>query len=49
MIEIAADVAKRRDRLRGFEMVERPPHLPHFTARFSADEDWVRAVYGGVR
>ncbi len=46
MIEIAGDMAKRRDRLRGFEMTERPPHLPHFTARFRPDEDWVRAVYG---
>ncbi len=46
MIEIAGDVAKRRSALRGFEMTERPPHLPHFTARFRPDEDWVRRVYG---
>jgi tyrosine phenol-lyase len=46
MLEIAADMAKRRDRLRGFEMIERPPHLPHFTAKFRPDDDWVRAVYG---
>ena len=41
ILEIAADVAQKRDRLRGFEMTDRPPHLPHFTARFRADEDWV--------
>jgi tyrosine phenol-lyase len=46
MIEIAADVAKRRESLRGFEMTERPPHLPHFTARFRPEGDWVRGVYG---
>jgi tryptophanase len=34
VLEIAAEVAKRRDDLSGFEMVERPPFLPHFTARF---------------
>jgi tryptophanase len=34
VLEIAAEVAKRRDELTGFEMVERPPLLPHFTARF---------------
>jgi tryptophanase len=43
MLEIAADVAKRRDRLRGFVMTERPPHLPHFTAKFRAEGDWVRS------
>jgi tryptophanase len=46
IIELARDVAGRRDRMRGFEMTERPPHLPHFTARFRPVEDWVRAVYG---
>lgn len=49
MIEIAVDVAKRRDVLRGFEMTERPPHLPHFTARFRPEGDWVRSVYGTAR
>jgi tryptophanase len=34
VIEIAAAVAARRESLAGFEMVERPQHLPHFTARF---------------
>jgi len=34
VLEIAAEVAQRRDALRGFRMVERPPFLPHFTARF---------------
>ncbi len=49
VIEIAGDLAARRDRLRGFEMTERPPHLPHFTARFRPDEDWTRTVYGRTR
>ena len=49
MIEIAGDVAKRRDALRGFEMTERPPHLPHFTARFRPEGEWVREVYGSAR
>src|SRR6185295_1988158 len=39
VIEIAAELAGRRGQLRGFEMTERPPHLPHFTARFRPDED----------
>ena len=34
VLEIAADVAARKDELTGFEIVERPPFLPHFTARF---------------
>ena len=46
MIEIAAAAAERRDRMLGFEMTERPPHLPHFTARFRPEKDWVRALYG---
>jgi tryptophanase len=46
VIEIATEMAARRDRLRGFEMTERPPHLPHFTARFRPDGGWVRDVYG---
>ena len=49
MIEIAGDVAKRREALRGFEMTERPPHLPHFTARFRPEHEWVREVYGSAR
>jgi tryptophanase len=49
VLEIAETVAAKRDRLRGFEMTERPPHLPHFTARFRPDDDWVRAVYGAAR
>jgi tryptophanase len=35
MLEICAEVAARKDELRGLEMTERPPFLPHFTARFS--------------
>ena len=34
IIEICADVASRKDDLRGVEMVESPPFLPHFTAAF---------------
>ncbi len=34
VIEVAAAVAARKESLTGFEMVERPPYLPHFTARF---------------
>jgi hypothetical protein len=49
MIEIAADVAKRRESLRGFVMTERPPHLPHFTARFRPEGEWVRELYGAAR
>lgn len=49
MVEIAHDVAGRRDWLRGMVMTERPPHLPHFTARFRPEEDWVRKVYGAAR
>jgi tyrosine phenol-lyase len=48
IIEIATDLVGRKDRLRGFEMTERPPHLPHFTARFRPEADWVRALYGSA-
>jgi tryptophanase len=45
MIEIATDVAARRESLRGLVMTERPPHLPHFTARFRPEGDWVAKLY----
>jgi tryptophanase len=44
ILEIAGEVALVRDRIRGFEMTERPPHLPHFTARFAPEADWVSAL-----
>lgn len=44
MLEIAGEVAQVRDRIRGFVMTERPPHLPHFTARFAPEGDWVAAL-----
>jgi len=34
VLEIAGEVARIKDLLAGFEIVERPPFLPHFTARF---------------
>ena len=33
VVEVAAEVAAQRDRLRGFRIVEAVPHLRHFTAR----------------
>ncbi|MGE3173182.1 MAG: tryptophanase [Planctomycetota bacterium] len=33
VIEVAAEVAGRRDGLTGFRIVEQPPHLRHFSAR----------------
>ena len=35
VIEIAEDVARRRDSLPGFRIVEGPTHLRHFTARLA--------------
>ena len=35
VIEVCADVAARRDELRGLRIVEEPPALRHFTARFA--------------
>ena len=35
VIEIAADVAARKESIRGLEMTYRPKYLPHFTARFA--------------
>jgi len=32
--EVVAEVAKRREALRGYRMVEQAPWLRHFTARF---------------
>jgi tryptophanase len=34
VLEIAAEVAKKKRTLSGLELLERPPFLPHFTARF---------------
>jgi tyrosine phenol-lyase len=33
VIEVAGEVARRKDALRGFHIVEESPHLRHFTAR----------------
>jgi tryptophanase len=35
VIEVIADVAARKDQLRGVAIVEQPPALRHFTARFT--------------
>jgi len=32
--EVIAEVARRKDRLRGYRIVEQAPWLRHFTARF---------------
>lgn len=40
VLEVAAEIAARRDRLGGFRMTYRPPHLPHFTAQFEPDGPW---------
>ena len=32
--EICAEVARKKRDLTGYQIVERPPFLPHFTARF---------------
>ena len=34
VLEICGEVAKKKRELTGFQIVERPPFLPHFTARF---------------
>jgi tryptophanase len=34
VLEICGEIARKKRELSGFEMVERPPFLPHFTARF---------------
>jgi tyrosine phenol-lyase len=36
VVEVVADVFQRRDELRGMRIVEQPPMLRHFTARFAA-------------
>jgi tryptophanase len=36
VVEVVADVFQRRDQLRGVRIVEQPPMLRHFTARFAA-------------
>lgn len=35
VLEVAEDVAARREELRGFDIVQEPPHLRHFTARLA--------------
>jgi tyrosine phenol-lyase len=34
VVEIAADLARRKDAIRGLRITHRPNRLPHFTARF---------------
>jgi tryptophanase len=35
VVEVVADVAARKQSLRGMTIVEEPPTLRHFTARFA--------------
>jgi tryptophanase len=35
VIEVAGEVARRRDAMRGFRIVEEQPHLRHFTVRLA--------------
>ncbi len=35
VIEIARDVYKRKDDLTGYKIIEQPPHLRHFSAKFA--------------
>lgn len=44
VLEVAAEIAARRTALGGFRMTYRPPHLPHFTARFEPDGPWFDAL-----
>jgi tryptophanase len=37
VIEVAGEVARRKDALSGFRIVEQAPHLRHFTARLAPD------------
>jgi tryptophanase len=39
VIEVCAEVARRARDLRGYRIVEEPPALRHFTARFAPLED----------
>jgi len=42
VIEVAGEVAKRRESLRGFRIVEEAPHLRHFTARLAPVASGIR-------
>jgi tryptophanase len=35
VVEVVADVFERREQLRGVRIVQQPPMLRHFTARFA--------------
>jgi tryptophanase len=35
VLEIAEEVVRRRDRLKGLRITEQPPHLRHFTSKLA--------------
>ncbi len=43
VIEVCARIVARRERIRGMAITERPPFLPHFTAKFAPDDAWTDA------
>jgi len=45
MLELAQEVADGRDRLGGVRMVHRPEFLPHFSAHFETENNWIDEIW----
>ena len=43
VLENCERIVAKKDLIGGMEMVERPPFLPHFTAKFAPIDNWIAA------
>jgi tyrosine phenol-lyase len=45
VIEVCERIVTKREQIGGMEMTERPPFLPHFTAKFAPLDNWIAPLY----
>ena len=48
VLESCARIVARKEQIGGMRIVERPPFLPHFTAKFAPCGDWLEPMYGAT-